>query len=207
MLVPVLTSIALARLIAGHISLHACMAGMRLAAPLLALREGFSPMAVGVLLALFALTQVFLALPLDGTRTGMASNAPLACVCWRPLWVAGWPLPCLCFQFVFECLDDRGCHGRGFNQPAAPCGSLSSGQCATQNHVQLAVDRPALANFVGPLAAGLLIDHGGFRVAFFGLACLPVMTWLWVRHTRELPPIPPSRVPAHARHLICCVSP
>jgi MFS family permease len=61
--IPVLGATALARLIAGHISLHACMAGMRMAAPLLALREGFSPMAVGVLLALFALTQVFLALP------------------------------------------------------------------------------------------------------------------------------------------------
>ncbi|MES2878427.1 MAG: MFS transporter, partial [Pseudomonadota bacterium] len=54
---------ALARLIAGHICLHACMAGMRMAAPLMALREGFSPLAVGFLLALFALTQVFLALP------------------------------------------------------------------------------------------------------------------------------------------------
>ena len=29
---------ALARLIAGHVFLHACMAGMRMAAPLLALR-------------------------------------------------------------------------------------------------------------------------------------------------------------------------
>ena len=54
---------ALARLIAGQICVHACMAGMRLAAPLLALREGHSAAAVGVLLALFALTQVFLALP------------------------------------------------------------------------------------------------------------------------------------------------
>ena len=53
----------LLRLIAGQICVHACMAGMRLAAPLLALREGHSAAAVGVLLALFALTQVFLALP------------------------------------------------------------------------------------------------------------------------------------------------
>lgn len=47
---------ALARLIAGQICLHACMAGMRLATPLLALRAGHSAMAVGFLLALFALT-------------------------------------------------------------------------------------------------------------------------------------------------------
>jgi hypothetical protein len=52
----------LARLIAGQICLHACMAGMRMAAPLLALQQGYSAAAVGVLLALFALTQVFLAL-------------------------------------------------------------------------------------------------------------------------------------------------
>uniref|UniRef100_UPI0028AB30AA MFS transporter n=1 Tax=Diaphorobacter nitroreducens TaxID=164759 RepID=UPI0028AB30AA len=56
-------NLALARLIAGQICIHASMAGMRMAAPLLALREGYSAAAVGVLLALFALTQVFLALP------------------------------------------------------------------------------------------------------------------------------------------------
>ena len=54
---------ALARLIAGQVFLHSCMAGTRMAAPLLALRQGHSEAAVGVLLALFALTQVFLALP------------------------------------------------------------------------------------------------------------------------------------------------
>src|SRR5437763_6052712 len=53
----------LARLIVGQIFLHACMTGMRMAAPLMALRQGYSEAAVGVLLALFALTQVFLALP------------------------------------------------------------------------------------------------------------------------------------------------
>ena len=53
----------LARLIAGQVFLHACMAGTRMAAPLLALRQGYSEAAVGVLLALYALTQVFLALP------------------------------------------------------------------------------------------------------------------------------------------------
>ncbi|MBC7470415.1 MAG: MFS transporter, partial [Ramlibacter sp.] len=53
----------LARVIAGQVCLHACMAGTRLAAPLLALRQGHSAAAVGMLLALFALTQVFLALP------------------------------------------------------------------------------------------------------------------------------------------------
>ena len=64
--VPILSLIMtpeLARLILAQVCLHACMAGTRMAAPLLALREGYSPAAVGMLLALFALTQVFLALP------------------------------------------------------------------------------------------------------------------------------------------------
>ncbi|HET7837766.1 MAG TPA: MFS transporter, partial [Variovorax sp.] len=53
----------LLRLILAQVCLHAAMTGTRLAAPLLALRDGYSPAAVGMLLALFALTQVFLALP------------------------------------------------------------------------------------------------------------------------------------------------
>ena len=50
----------LSRLIAGQIFLHACMAGMRMATPLLALKQGYSAVAVGALLSLFALTQVVL---------------------------------------------------------------------------------------------------------------------------------------------------
>ncbi|MET0541350.1 MAG: MFS transporter, partial [Variovorax sp.] len=53
----------LLRLILAQVCLHAAMTGTRLAAPLLALQQGYSAAAVGVLLALFALTQVFLALP------------------------------------------------------------------------------------------------------------------------------------------------
>ena len=45
----------LARLIAGQVCLHATMASMRMAAPLLALREGYSAASVGFLLALFVL--------------------------------------------------------------------------------------------------------------------------------------------------------
>jgi MFS family permease len=56
-------SAELLRLIAAQILLHAAMAGMRLGAPLLALQKGYSAAAVGLLIALFALTQVFLALP------------------------------------------------------------------------------------------------------------------------------------------------
>ena len=42
-------------LVLGHVCLHACMAGLRMAAPLLALHQGYGPLAVGFLLALFSL--------------------------------------------------------------------------------------------------------------------------------------------------------
>eukprot|EP01034_Spumella_vulgaris_P003383 gene3383-4354_t len=54
------------------------MAGMRMAAPLLALREGYSEAAVGVLLALFALTQVFLALPAGRYADRQGLKRPVA---------------------------------------------------------------------------------------------------------------------------------
>jgi MFS family permease len=52
-----------ARLVAGHTLVHASMSGMRLAAPLLALHLGLGTVYVGVLLALYSLTQVVIALP------------------------------------------------------------------------------------------------------------------------------------------------
>ncbi len=50
-------------LILGQICLHACMTGLRMAAPLQALRQGHSEWAVGVVLALFALAPIALAMP------------------------------------------------------------------------------------------------------------------------------------------------
>src|SRR5436190_21345856 len=49
-------------LIGGQIALHSCMAGVRMAAPLAALREGHAAWAVGVLLGLFAAAPIALAL-------------------------------------------------------------------------------------------------------------------------------------------------
>jgi MFS family permease len=49
-------------LIVGQIGLHATMAGVRMAAPLQALREGHSAWSVGVLMALYAAAPVLLSL-------------------------------------------------------------------------------------------------------------------------------------------------
>lgn len=186
-----LGSSALARLIAGHISLHACMAGMRMAAPLMALREGHSPLAVGVLLSLFALTQVFLALPAGryADRTGF--KRPVAfCVmsaCAGAGLAVAWPVfPVLCMSALMT----GGATGVAAITLQRHVGRSAQNNTELKRMFSWLSIGPALSNFVGPLSAGLLIDLGGFRVAFFVLACLPLMTWFWVRRTVELPPVP-----------------
>lgn len=62
----------LSRLIVGQIFLHACMAGMRMATPLLALKLGFSAMAVGGLLSLLRSPRSSLPCRLGATPTAWA---------------------------------------------------------------------------------------------------------------------------------------
>lgn len=167
-----------------------------MASPLWALHEGYSEAAVGVLLALYALTQVFLSLPAGryADRHGLKRPVGLAviaaalgaglAVAWPAFWV-------LCLSALLT------------------GGATGAAVIALQRHVGRAAQTPgelkrafswlaigpAFSNFVGPFAAGLLIDHAGYRAAFFLMAVLPLATWAAVRVTRELPM--PER-PAHA---------
>ncbi len=188
----------LARLIAGQICIHACMAGMRMATPLLALDQGYSAAAVGVLLALFALTQVFLALPAGrftdrhGLKRPMAWSVAMA-FAGAALAVAFPLFPVLCVSALMT------------------GGATGVAVIALQRHVGRAAGNPtqlkqvfgwlsigpAVSNFIGPFAAGLLIDHAGpsagslvgYQAAFALMAVLSLVTWVWVRHTRELAPV------------------
>jgi predicted MFS family arabinose efflux permease len=182
----------LVHLIIGQVCLHGAMAGMRMAAPLWALREGFSAAAVGVLLALFALTQVFLAIPAGryADAHGLKKPVGLAIV----LASSGLFLATALPHFATLCI-------------AALCSGGATGIAviALQRHVGRAAENPlqlkqvfswlsigpAVSNFLGPFTAGLLIDWVGFRAAFLFLALLPIATWFWVRKTQELPAIAP----------------
>ena len=183
-------STGLARLIAGHVFLHACMAGTRMAAPLLALREGYSEAAVGVLLAMFALTQVFLSLPAGryADRHGLKRPmgiAIVAAVVGAGAAVAFPVFPVLCLSAL--------CTG----------GATGAASIAMQRHVGRAAENttqlkqvfswlaigPAVSNFLGPFCAGLVIDHAGFQWAFFLMALFPIASWFWIRRTPELPPV------------------
>jgi len=182
-----------ARLVAGHTLVHASMAGMRLAAPLLALHLGLGTIHVGVLLALYSLTQVFIALPAGRFVERHGLRRPLGLGA-----LAAGSGACLCAAFPrFEVL---GC--------AALLMGGATGLCmiALQRYVGRAARDgtelkrmfswlslgPAASNFVGPVLAGLCIDHfaqvlawgddlAGFRAAFACLALLPLISWLLVR--------------------------
>ena len=182
------TRIALARLIGAQVCVHAGMTGFRMAAPLMALREGHSAAAVGVLLALFALAQVFLALPAGryAERHGLLKPFVLssAVATAGGLLAVAWP------HFGVLCVTAL-CSG------AAVCLAM----IALQRHVgHLAADAtelrqvfswvaigPSISNFLGPFLAGLLIDASGFRAAYLLLALLPSLAWWWVRRVPEHP--------------------
>lgn len=182
------TRTALARLIGAQVCVHACMTGFRMAAPLMALREGHSPAAVGVLLALFALAQVFLALPAGryAERHGLQRPFVLASAVATlgGLCSVAWP------HFAVLCLT-------ALTSGAAVCLAM----IALQRHVgHMASDAtelrqvfswvavgPSISNFLGPFVAGLLIDASGFRAAYLLLALLPSLAWWWVRRVPDHP--------------------
>lgn len=182
------TRAALARLIAAQICVHACMTGFRMAAPLMALREGFSAAAVGVLLALFALAQVLLALPAGryAERHGLHRPFVLA----SGVATVGSLLAVAVPSFWVLCLTALTCG-------AAVCLAM----IALQRHVgHMARDAtelrqvfswvavgPSISNFLGPFAAGVLIDASGFRAAYLLLALLPSLAWWWLRRVPEHP--------------------
>ena len=188
----------LARLIFAQICLHACMAGTRLAAPLLALQQGYSPAAVGVLLALFALTQVFLALPAGRFADRHGLKRPIrysvfAAVAGAGVAVAFPVFPVLCLSALLT----GGATGAAVIALQRHVGRAASGPVQLRQVFSWLSIGPAFSNFLGPFTAGLLIDHAGsapnslfgYRAAFFLMAVLPLASWFLVRSTQELPPL------------------
>lgn len=179
----------LLRLIAAHVCLHACMAGTRMAAPLLALREGHSPAAVGVLLALFAVAQVFLALPAGRFADRHGLRRPVGWAVLVAMLGAGsaavWPVfGVLCFAALLT----GGATGAASIAVQRQAGALANNPTELKQVFSWLAIGPALSNFAGPFMAGLLIDHAGFRAAFAALALLPLVSWWWVR--RQAAPVP-----------------
>lgn len=190
----------LLRVIVAQVCLHATMAGMRLATPLLALQQGYSAAAVGLLIALFALTQVFLALPAGrfADRHGLK----------RPLWLSviaasgGAGLALIFPVFPVMCIAallTGGATGATVIALQRHVGRSATDPTQLKRVFSWLAIAPAAANFVGPFLAGMLIDHAGrapadllaFRICFAVMAFLPLLCWLLARGAHEPPRVAP----------------
>ena len=198
----------LARLITGQVFLHASMTGMRLATPLLALQQGYSALAVGVLLALFSLTQVFMAIPAGrftdrhGLRRPVQISVTIAMV--GSAAAVFFPIfPVLCLG----ALATGGATGFTVIALQRHVGRMSSDANQLKETFSWLAIGPSVSNFIGPFFAGLLIDHAGavpadsagFRAAFIMLTLMPLVAWYWIRQVKEQPMEPVHPEHANAR--------
>jgi MFS family permease len=183
----------LVALIAGQIGLHSAMAGVRMAAPLQALRDGHSAWAVGVLLAGFAAAPVLLAMAAGRLADRRGYHAPISIAV--ALTVAGALLAVAStfttpgawrgFALLFAA---AALTGAGANMGLIAI-QRTAGRSAGNTTERMRVFSwlglaPALSNVVGPVAAGVLIDYSGFRAAFVFLLLLP---WITLGCARYVP--------------------
>jgi len=172
--------------IAGQVCLHGAMAGMRMATPLLALQLGHGKAGAGILVALFALTQVFLSLPAGRFADRHGLKRPLRwCVIAATSGLCAaviWPIyPVLCVTALL-C---GGAVGSATIAMQRHVGRVAQSQAELGRAYSLAGLAPAGANMLGPLLAGFLIDLAGFRAAFAAMAMLPVIAWLLARRVHD----------------------
>ena len=190
-------------LIAGQVGMHSAMAGLRMAAPLQALREGYSAWSVGLLLALFAAAPVVSALQAGrmADRLGYHKPVYLSVV----LTMAGGVLAVLStlltgpLHFGLLCLAAMAM-GAGTNTGMLTI-QRTAGLTARDSTERVRIFSwlgvaPSFSNVLGPVAAGFLIDAFGFRAAYVLLLLLPLATLVSARQVPYLPPAGAAQRPA-----------
>ncbi|MEY4509564.1 MAG: hypothetical protein RLZZ450_1686 [Pseudomonadota bacterium] len=187
-------------LIGGQVFLHASMAGLRMAAPLSILRTGGSELEVGSLLGLFSGASVLLALPAGrlADRRGYHYPVRLSVV----LTILG-ALTALASTYRGPAHYALLCLSAVLSGSGANIGMITISRSAGKSaHDSTELKRifswlgiaPSFSNFIGPLGAGILIDHLGFAAAFALLAALPLLSLACSR----LVPHEPRTTPATA---------
>jgi MFS family permease len=171
-------------LLLSQVCIHASMAGARLAVPLTTLQLGGSALSVGVLLSLFSGVAALLALPagrfvdrhslrLPVELSAVMACAGAACVAIVPNVITlGLAAIGTGFATTLGLVAIQRCAGRRAHTPDARKAVFS----------WLAIG-PAISNFIGPVMAGFLLDHGGLRICFVVLAIMPLASLLFVRLT------------------------
>jgi MFS family permease len=178
----------LVALIVGQLGLHSAMAGLRLAAPLQALREGYSAWAVGLLLALFAAAPVLLALHAGrlADRLGYHRPVHIAVV----LTVSGMALAVVATGLTGAWHFALLCGAATLTGSGANMGMLTiqrtAGLAARDATERVRIFSwlgiaPSFANVLGPVSVGFVIDAGGFAAGYALLLALPLATLMSAR--------------------------
>ena len=190
----------IARLVFAQICLHGCLTGLRMAAPLWALRRFDDALLAGALVALFAVSQVFLALPAgrfverQGLRRSLAASVLLTSG--GALAATVWPsVPTLALAAL---LAGAG-SGTTIIALQRHVGRAAADATARRSLFSWLAIGPSLSNFLGPLVAGVMIDLAGFRGAFAALALLPAIGWLVAHGATDESSLPPVPAPTRER--------
>lgn len=189
------TGPVLAALVAGQLGLHSAMAGLRLAAPLQALHEGYSAWAVGLLLALFAAAPVVTALHAGRLADRLGYHRPVH------LAVAVTVVGCLLallstmfnghWKFTLLCVAALAIGG-GSNLGMLTV-QRTAGLAARDSTERVRIFSwlgiaPSFSNVLGPVAVGFMIDAHGFRAAYALLLLMPLASLLPARRVPRLAP-------------------
>ena len=192
----------LAALIAGQLGMHSAMAGLRLAAPLQTLSEGYSAWSVGLLLALFAAGPVATALQAGRLADRLGYHRPVALAV--ALTLTG------CLLALLSTLVSGSwhflllCGAALFTGGGANLGMLTiqrTAGLAAKNSIErvrifswLGI-APSFSNVIGPVAAGFVIDAWGYRAAYGLLLLMPLVSIAAAR-------LVPRLAPAHAAAVV-----
>ena len=182
-------------LVAGQLGMHSAMAGLRLAAPLQALREGHAAWTVGLLLALFAAAPVLSAMPAGRLADRLGYHRPVRLAV--ALAVLGGVLAVTSTfvagagHFVMLCLGAMAV-GTGANTGMLTI-QRTAGLAARDSTERVRIFSwlgvaPSFSNVIGPVATGFMIDGFGFRAAYLLLALMPLATLVSARQVPQLAP-------------------
>ena len=175
-------------LIVGQLGLHSAMAGLRMAAPLQALREGYSAWTVGLLLALFAAAPVLLALHAGRLADRHGYHRPVRIA--AGLRVLGMLLAVGSTWLAGPAHFGLLCLAASLTGAAANMGMLTiqrtAGLSARDSADRMRIFSwlgvaPSFANVIGPVTVGFVIDAAGFTMAYGVLLMLPLVTWFSAR--------------------------
>jgi MFS family permease len=149
---------------------HVGFAGSRLAVPLLAVDQGAGPFVVGTIVALYAALPAVLALPAGRMTDRFGFRVPLLAgssgLCAGLLLPFFWPSVATLY-FVASLLGVSFMIFQLASQTLV--GAIAPPAERARNFSLLSLGY-ALANFGGPLIAGVLIDHAGHARTFLALA-------------------------------------